>query len=128
MEFNSHTTPSGEPNPGGLGGEMPSLADYTVESSLGCGTYGKVFTVRRTEDGALLVLKQVALAALTAKEQGEALNESRLMAHSGVEHERIIRYHESFIQSQHLNIVMAYCSGGDLAQAVANAPELGAFK
>ena len=32
---------------------MPSLADYAVESSLGGGTYGKVFKVRRRDDDAL---------------------------------------------------------------------------
>ena len=58
---------------------MPSLADYRIEGQLGSGTYGKVYKVRRLSDDAILVLKQVSLRNLSAREQKEALNESRLM-------------------------------------------------
>jgi hypothetical protein len=48
---------------------------YEILASLGSGTYGKVFKVRRIEDGAILVMKQVPLLGLTEREQMETLNE-----------------------------------------------------
>ena len=48
---------------------MPSLADYEVLESLGSGTYGRVYKVRRRRDGVILVLKQVPMSNLTRQEQ-----------------------------------------------------------
>ena len=96
---------------------MPSLADYRIEGQLGSGTYGKVYKVRRLSDDAILVLKQVSLRNLSAREQEEALNESRLMA-TVEHHPRVIRYHESFMQKGYLNIIMDYAEGGDLAEVI----------
>lgn len=49
--------------------------EYRILKSLGRGTYGKVYKVERKRDGAILVLKQIALNELTPREQQDVLNE-----------------------------------------------------
>ena len=53
------------------------IEGYEILSSLGSGTYGKVFKVRRIFDGSVMVMKKVPLLGLTEKEQMETLNEVR---------------------------------------------------
>lgn len=51
--------------------------EYRILKTLGQGTYGKVYKVERKRDGAILVLKQVALGELTPREREDVLNEVR---------------------------------------------------
>lgn len=52
--------------------------EYRILKTLGQGTYGKVYKVERKRDGAILVLKQVALGELTPREREDVLNEVRV--------------------------------------------------
>jgi len=42
-----------------------------------------------------------------------ALNEVKIL--SALENPYIVKYYDSFIEKNYLNIVMEYCDGGDLA-------------
>ncbi len=46
----------------------------------------------------------------------ETLNEAQVMRH--LQHDHVIRYHESFIEHTTLNIVMEFAKGGDLAMRI----------
>ena len=89
---------------------------YEIIDTLGCGTYGKVYKVRRMSDSAVLVLKQVSLEGLSEKDMEETLNEAQVMRH--LQHKHVIKYYESFIENTTLNIVMEYANCGDLAMKV----------
>jgi NIMA (never in mitosis gene a)-related kinase len=94
---------------------MP-LADFTVLSTLGKGSYSEVFKVTRKSDGVCYALKKVSLEGLSHKERENALNEVRILA--SIRHSNIIGYKESFVQEKTLFIVMDYASDGDLYQKI----------
>ncbi len=64
-----------------------------------------------------LVLKQIRLTGLTHEEQEETTKEAHIML-SLDEHENVVKHHVSFIEAGALNIVMEYCSGGDLGKLI----------
>ena len=92
-----------------------TLQFETLEE-LGKGTYGRVYRVRRKSDGTIFVRKQVSLEGMSDEDRKETLNEARVM--SKCDHFNIIKYYESFIEDNHLHIIMEYASGGDLSKKI----------
>ena len=93
-----------------------SKADFVFGRKLGQGSFGEVFKAKRKADGLDYVIKTMHVHGSSRKEQQDALNEVRLLA--GVDHPRVVRYHDSFCEGGKLHIVMELCSGGDLAQLI----------
>lgn len=50
---------------------------------------------------------------MNTKHKKEAIREVKIM--SKLNNPYIVKYHDSFIDQNNLNIVMEYCEGGDLA-------------
>ena len=50
---------------------------------------------------------------MNQKLKSEAINEVNIL--SKLEHPHIVKYYDSFIDKQYLNIIMEFCEGGDLA-------------
>ena len=81
-----------------------SKADFVFGRKLGQGSFGEVFKAKRKADGLDYVIKTMHVHGSSRKEQQDALNEVRLLA--GVDHPRVVRYHDSFCEGGKLHIVM----------------------
>lgn len=104
-------------------GMAPRSSDFETLESLGKGTYGQVYRVRRRVDGAVMVLKQVSMQGLSDSERKDALNEAEVM--SQIQHQHVIRYYSSFLEDDTLSILMEYAPGGDLGQTIKRAKASG---
>jgi NIMA (never in mitosis gene a)-related kinase len=59
------------------------------------------------------VMKKINIKHIKIKHQKEALKEAQILRK--VRHPNIIRYYNSFVEDEHLYIIMEYAEGGDLA-------------
>ncbi len=99
--------------------QRPSTtADFEFLSKLGQGSFGVVYKVRRKADKGIYVMKQINIAQMNAHLRKEALNEVKIL--SSLDNAYIVKYYESFLEKNFLNIVMEYCEGGDLANLIKN--------
>ena len=56
------------------------LKHYEILSTLGKGSFGRVYKARRRSDGFICVLKEVSLDGLSEEEAIQALNEVRYLS------------------------------------------------
>lgn len=92
--------------------ERSTIDDFELLGQLGAGSFGVVFKARRLADDGLYVVKKVRISELSFREQGEAINEVKLLAQMNSPY--VVRYFDSFIDGESLHIVMEYCNRGDL--------------
>ena len=83
---------------------------YTIIEKIGIGSYGKVFKV--SKDSNIYVLKQIPINN-TSTNIETIKNEAKIL--SSLDSEYVVKYYESFIEDNNLNIIMEYCEGGDLS-------------
>eukprot|EP01052_Picozoa_sp_SAG31_P043788 SAG31_NODE_7412_length_1696_cov_1.253601_1_plen_200_part_00 len=98
--------------------EQPSnvystLKDFEFQEKIGSGAFGTVYRVRRKVDGNVYVIKKVKILTMSRKEQESAINEVRIMA--SLDSPYVIKYYDSFIDGDSLNIVMELAEKGNLA-------------
>ncbi len=91
-----------------------TLADFEILEQLGKGSYGTVYRVRRLADQRFYVLKQISMGPLTPLQQRECVSEVSLLASLDSPH--IVRYYDSFLDKDALNIIMELCEMGDVHQ------------
>lgn len=88
---------------------------YLIQEAIGSGGYGTVFTVKRTEDGTILVLKKIRVDDITDANFAQA--EARELR--TLKHPRIVGYSDDFIHVEfmsgmphrtvvHLSLVPSY--------------------
>ena len=95
---------------------------YKVFKVLGRGSYGEVWLVSPLESSAdskskprRCVLKRVSVGRSNDEKTDLAVAEREAQLLSSLKHPNIVSYIESFrSRDHHLNIVMAFCEGGDL--------------
>ena len=95
---------------------------YKVYKVLGRGSYGEVWLVSPLESSAnskskprRCVLKRVSVGRSNDEKTDLAVAEREAQLLSSLKHPNIVSYIESFrSRDRHLNIVMAFCEGGDL--------------
>ena len=92
------------------------IKDYIIKSRLGIGSYGTVYKVCKKYTSKLYVIKQISLLGLTEKQITENKSEAKLL--SQIKSNYVVKYYDSFIDNNNLNIVMEYCEGGDLFQYI----------
>ncbi|KAG8348566.1 Protein kinase domain [Trypanosoma vivax] len=88
------------------------MEKYSKVRVLGKGSFGSAILIRRRNDNALFVIKEVFLGKMNKKERMEARQECRVLQQ--LNHPNIVRYIEHFENRDNLFIVMEYCDGGDL--------------
>lgn len=93
-----------------------SSADFEILASLGKGSFGTVYKVKRKEDKSIYVLKQINISQLNSKSRTAALNEVKIL--SSLENPHVVKYYDSFIEKNVLNIIMEFCEGGDLSKFI----------
>jgi NIMA (never in mitosis gene a)-related kinase len=91
---------------------------YEVLSEIGKGSFGKVYKIRRKEDGRILVWKELHYSSMSEKEKQMLVSEVNILRE--LRHPNITRYYDRVIDKEtaKLYIVMEYCAGGDLAQMI----------
>ena len=92
------------------------IKDYIIKSRLGIGSYGTVYKVSKKNNSKIYVIKQISLLGLTEKQINEYKSEAKLL--SLIKSNYVVKYHDSFIENNNLNILMEYCDGGDLYQYI----------
>ena len=96
--------------------EQPyKLSDFTTIKELGKGGFGTAYLVRRNSDGVELCLKKIPLKEGVCSEETE--REAKML--SELNHEHIIKYYGSFIESDFFCIVMEFAAEGSLADMIA---------
>lgn len=88
------------------------LPDFRTLKELGSGSFGTVYMVQRIVDKKKYVIKTVRIKEMSRAEQIDAIGEVKLLAdmHSPY----VVRYLDSFISPDSLNIVMEFCNYGDV--------------
>ncbi len=92
---------------------------YAVDKSLGEGTFGNVFRVRRVSDGKIFALKLLKLWAVESVERDKLLKRFEQEYETGlIKSEYLVQsYSKGFVEGNPY-ILMEYCPGGDLIQGV----------
>lgn len=93
-------------------GKYSTLKDFEFQEKIGSGAFGTVYRVRRKVDGNVYVIKKVKILMMSRKEQESAINEVRIMA--SLDNPYVIKYYDSFIDGDSLNIVMELAEKGNL--------------
>jgi len=107
--------------------------DWKRVRRLGCGAAGETWLVQRQQDGAVCALKEITKSRLysdddmadMAQEAAEWLGKDKSVSPerqateevallAKMSHQHVVKYHGSFQSDQSLNILMEFCSGGDL--------------
>ena len=92
---------------------------YTVERSLGEGTFGKVYLVMRKSDQLYFALKLLKLWAVEAAEREKLLKRFDQEYQTGlIESDYLVQSHGKGIVEGNPYILMEYCPGGDLLSSV----------
>lgn len=100
-----------------------SLIDgkYSVDRSLGEGTFGKVFRVKRISDGKILALKLLKLWAVESLEREKLLKRFDQEYETGrIESDYLVQSYGKGAIEGNPYILMEYCPGGDLLRGVEN--------
>ena len=98
------------------------MREYEDVKRIGRGNFGVVTLVRSRSDGRLYVRKTLQLDQLSETEKKGAHQEV-LMLQALKRHPMIVRYKDSFLAGESLNIIMNYCEGGDLASRIKGAKD-----
>ena len=95
-----------------------SIKHFTIQKTLGRGSFGSVYLVLRKKDQKIYALKTVIFENLNKRDQENSLNEVRILA--SINHPNVIGYKEAFWDEQgsSLNIVMEYADDGDLESKI----------
>ncbi|XP_052793633.1 serine/threonine-protein kinase Nek1-like isoform X2 [Mya arenaria] len=88
------------------------MEKYVKVRKIGEGAFGKAELVKRKQDGLQMVIKEINIMRMNAKEREDSRKEVAVLAQ--LKHPSIVAYKESFEEHGCLFIVMDYCAGGDL--------------
>lgn len=94
------------------------LGDFKLICELGRGSYGVVNRVLCLTNNNEYVMKKINMKHVKLKNQKEALKEAQIL--KKLRHPNIIRYYNSFVDEDHLYIIMEYAEAGDLAAVKKN--------
>lgn len=99
------------------------MEGYECLRMLGRGSFGVAHLVCRSEDGVLLVMKEIDLSGMPAGLRSAAQTEAEVLR--SLCHVNIVAHTETFLSNSRLYIVMEFADGGDLSTAVAVRKKVG---
>jgi NIMA (never in mitosis gene a)-related kinase len=105
--------------------KIQMIKDYVIKEKLGVGSYGVVYKVQKKGEKQYMVLKQISLFNLDKGQVDEVKNESNILA--SLNSSFIVKYYDSFVENNNLNIIMEYCDGGDLSNYLSIQSKSGKF-
>ena len=88
------------------------IRNYQIIEKIGKGTFGIVYKVKKFNDPLIYVIKQISLEGLTDFQINQVYSEVKIL--SLIKSKYVVKYYESFLEDNNLNIVMEYCDNGDL--------------
>ena len=105
---------------------ITKIRDYIIIKRIGFGSSGLVYQVYKSNDPSksILILKQIPFRNVsndleeTTKKLKEAKNESLIL--SKLSFKYVVKYYDSFVEDDCLNIIMEYCEEGDLGTLINN--------
>ena len=101
------------------------IKNYIIKETLGKGAYGIVYKVQKKGTSDIYVIKQISLEGLTEKEKEEVKQEAFIL--SSIKSDFVVKYYDSFLDNDNINIVMEYCDGGDLNDFILEKKNIGTF-
>ena len=90
---------------------------YTFQDVIGSGFYGKVrIAYKKLNPDKLYAIKSIKKIRLTEKDLMKLLREVDIL--SSLNHQYVIKFHETFQDNQYFHIVMDLCSGKELLELI----------
>ena len=88
------------------------IKNYNIIKQIGQGAFGSVFKVTNKDNNNIYALKQIFIKDLNQEQIENLKNEVNIL--TKIKNDNIVKYYESFIEKDKLNIIMEFCEGLDL--------------
>ena len=99
--------------------------EYKIGECIGRGNFGNAWIVSNRKTKKTYIMKMLFTNGSSEKEKKMGENEVGVL--KSMNHESIVKYIEYFFENEKYLMVMEFCSGGDLKQAIDKQKHLGSF-